>query len=572
MGPKCQRCAHLVQNGFALMSWDLVVAQASANAEFGALIKEALSAQDGGPKTFSTESFAQANYHGYRVEQAYTLFTAADLEKLSPGTTFKELSAHITIHSILDERGVKQEGILVAESSPPRIIAYRDWNTQYSELVHNPASQLRRQQGLDICQWYRKDLEKIVPSAMIAKRPAVSLDSIKEAIAKATAVKQVAVEQAQLLQPPPPTAVAAPAAEQEEEAKEPELDIVYTVDESQPVLTAPSESTGHGRGGNKAKPKGKKGVKNRDQEALRGSGRGRGQASVRGRGRATSMASGSNAGSRDGKSDAGTVGGQSQSGGKKDPKTPDGLFQQWYEALPLERLLQGEGMALSIHHATRALGGIKSQHGEAHVAYVLLKGHLDLVNAAQRLLPAHIGATKAPERASILRDLQIANVSIPVYCAASLLARSAQEETCLKKKLAMLNPSPAPPSSSGEMFDPFNPTLQGAALLGLSDTEQGKMIQRGLVTDCLVPMVCPGERSRDSVEQLCGLIVSEWGSLPEKTSLMVTYAVEELLLIAEFLLVLLSTTSTDSDAAKLAKLLESGQGSKVIVKQARWWG
>ena len=68
-------------------------------------MKEACLVQDGGPKKFTPEAFSENNYHGFRVEQSYTLFGASDLEKLAPGTTFNDISAFVTVDSFPDERG-----------------------------------------------------------------------------------------------------------------------------------------------------------------------------------------------------------------------------------------------------------------------------------------------------------------------------------------------------------------------------------------------------------------------------------------------------------------------------------
>ena len=566
LGPKCERCALVVQRAFALMSWDQVVAQSAANPAFASLVRDACNAQEGGSRNFTPEQFSEQNHVGYRVEQAYSLFTSADLEKMAPGTTFKDIASFIKIDSITDEKGVVQEGILLPDaSSPLRVIAYRDWNTQYQQLVHSPSQQLRRNQGLDICEWYRKDLEKVTPSPLVPRKAPQSLSSIREAVGKAQAAKEAACAQATLMRPPEAETVEEKPAKPAEE--EDTFDIVYSINTDEQRLTAPSEGKSNTKGAGRSKgAKNQKNKRGAGDAGSKGEGRGRG-AAVRLRGKTAPSATSRL--STEGMSEAGTR--ASQGSGPKSPADKaDKSFQTWMENLSLEKLLAGVPVALSFHHAKNALGGLKAQHGEAHVAYVLLKGHMDLFQAAQKLLPLNIGGTKASERATILRDLKLANVSIPVYTAASLLGRACQEECSLEKKLAMLTPLAATESaeSLAEPFDPMAPTLAGAAEMGLADTEQGKIIQRGLITDTLIPLICAGEGSRSDVESLCSMIVSQWQPLLGKTTLMVGYAVEELVMIAQFLLVLLATTSTEDDAAKIAKVFEASKGSKVIVKQA----
>ena len=116
----------------------------------------------------------------------------------------------------------------------------------------------------------------------------------------------------------------------------------------------------------------------------------------------------------------------------------DNTVQRWTSTLSLERLLKGEALGLHLHHANKALGGLRTSSGESSVAYVLLKGHIDTFNSAMKLLPDAIEKTTAKQRQAILRDLLLAGVKIPLFTGANLLSQSVKEQRDDLKKVEML--------------------------------------------------------------------------------------------------------------------------------------
>ena len=453
------------------------------------------------------------------------------------------------------------------------MIAYRDCKTKYEQRVHGPEQQLRRQQGLDICNWYRRDLEKVAPNGTIAKKRVMSVELIKEAVTKAAEAKQAAAARAALMAPPQADTVV----EKVEETKPPEeepLDIVYAIDSAPTYLPAPpSEQAMPGK-----KPK-KQAKKDKENKTGAGRGRGRGGSSPSVRLKTKTSVASSQASFSDAASQAGTV--VSHDGSSGSGRAPskaltaeekaEKTLKKWMVDLSVETLLKGECTSLALHHATNALGGIKAHHGEGHVVYVLLRGHIQLFTDAKKLLPSEIGSTSPSERASILRDLKIAGMQqVPVFTAASLVAQCAEEATDIETKVRILTPAPLDSASSSTVppFDPVHPTLAAAAVMGLADSQQGKMMQRILVKQCLCPTIVSGEAGKAKVETFCHVIQAQLGGLVGKSKLLVSYAVEELLAVADFMSVLLSTTSKPDDSAKLSNVLDSSQDCKVIVKQA----
>ena len=446
--------------------------QFGGDSYFEGQVREAWACYDGKSKTFTPETFQDSDRHGYRVEKGYTLFGAADLHQLAPGVSWKDLAAYIKVDEIVDERGQRQQGVLLPEEAPIRVVMYREGYTQFDKLIHSADRQLRSSQGEEVASWYRKDLEKINPTPMVPRSSSNTLETLKNAIKKLKEAKSAAAEEAALH-----SVQAAPEKPAEiEEPPEDEIDEV--LEES--GLTAPS----HSRLGKAAKAKAK------SKSKLKKEGRGKtdtermklkmkrtataASMSCRGSEAGESLGGGQSVASFD------TTGGATAKSGGSTAQSTDVTLERWMKDLCLEKLLSGKALGLKLHHAKNALGGMRSSSGgEANVAYVLLKGHIELFSQAQNLLPDRIEKTNAAQRKRILSDLQIANVRVPLYTAATLFSRCVTEQPDALKKVEMMTLKPkignAKEASKSEelTFDCENPTLQGLWEDGLGDTEVG---------------------------------------------------------------------------------------------------
>ena len=409
MGCRCLRCANVVAKAFPTLSWEQVVSQFGGDPRFESLVREAWASHEGKTKAFTPELFEDTNRHGYRVEKSYTLFTQADLSALAPGVTWKDLTGYIQTDEIVDEKNVRQEGVLLPDDAPPKVIFFREGYTALQKQIHTPERQLRSAQGEDVAAWWRKDLQKVSPGPMGHRKTCDSLATLTSAIAQMQEAKKVVAEELAL------QGSGASLKPAEEEPAEDQDEIVFASEEA--TLLGPSSSK---RG--KGKSKGKSNGKNR------GKGKGLQEISRPQRHRASRSVAGSQQDDRASAWGAQSVasydsaGGATTKAGSPSDKA-DNTVQRWTSTLSLERLLKGEALGLHLHHANKALGGLRTSSGESSVAYVLLKGHIDTFNSAMKLLPDAIEKTTAKQRQAILRDLLLAGVKIPLFTGANLLSQ-----------------------------------------------------------------------------------------------------------------------------------------------------
>ena len=261
--------------------------------------------------------------------------------------------------------------------------------------------------------------------------------------------------------------------------------------------------------------------------------------------------------------DTSVAGGSAATSASSDTDTSS----KWIEQLDISKALSGASLALKVHHAKNALGGLQGKEGGPQsVGYLLLKGHLDLYQQSLLLLPESIDKTTPAQRREILRELRLSNIKLPPFTMATLLNRAVREEEDLEKKIDMLKPPTDDADLSAMEFDAEKPTMAAALANGVDDASLAKSLQKGFV-DGVVRLVCQGQAQAPALHSACSKLLTEWSPLQESVAGITLCALQEVLVIARFLNVLIGTEASPTDLTTVAAVADARSGSKVIVKQ-----
>ena len=179
------------------MSWDEVIGRSKMDEKFRQEVSMALKIYDGAARSWAPESFTDSSQCGYRVEQAATFYTDAQLQAHHNISLRDVPGCTVTIQS---ETGQSLEGVVVESDEPRRLVYYMDVATKYGQALHSATDALRPNQGREVSEQYRKDL-KAVP----VFKNVMSLDAFKgkvEAIQTQKAAEKARAEMvSQNLQP-----------------------------------------------------------------------------------------------------------------------------------------------------------------------------------------------------------------------------------------------------------------------------------------------------------------------------------------------------------------------------------
>ena len=473
--------------GFALCSWDSIRSQKESNPEFEKMWTQAcdtfeqLSAKK--PPTFNPEAFGNSDVQGYRVEMACDFLEDAEVQT-TYSVSLSELQQHgVVIDKIKDERGVERQGLLLP-SGKRRVHLFATHSTDYTERIHNEALQLRGSQGAELMACYRCDLAKVCPLGQKNGKGTLASD-VALVGEKITEAKKVEAEKAKLL--------AATASQQSAQ-----------VSTSQQVAADPGQESDMSEvfelQGPSSKQKGKKGADRKLQEKQR---RSKGKVAKKDSKlrigsprkqqlRATrSSACTSIADETCSQGSAGppSLAGTKVSEGNASQKTPLETYKFHTNALSVEKLLAGEKLGVAKFQAERAVQNL-GRSPEGAVRKVLLQSHVDVFKDAQAILPSVVHKVPKARRDAILTNLATYGISIPPFTRGGLLGQSLAEEKCLISKAKLLDP---PQVHHTEAFDPHRPVL---ATTGLESAEIGKLLQKCLVLEGVVPSLCEGKVQR----------------------------------------------------------------------------
>ena len=248
MGPKCLRCAVISKLSFGLFTWDELLAQHASSEDFKSKWQEAVATYESKNhptvRSFTGEDFQDGNQQGYRVERRYHLLQQSDLEAMFPGcdVTMKEMQQFAPCDTVIDERGNSQTGILMpADKEPLTVVLFNNVFTHYSKRLSDHKDQLRRDEGLETCQWFRKAGKS--GAAVQTKKKVASKEALADAVAACQRAKEAAKAQLELASGPPVEAVAQGTAEAAMSDDEDLIENLCGTDSPE------TKKKGHGRGG-----------------------------------------------------------------------------------------------------------------------------------------------------------------------------------------------------------------------------------------------------------------------------------------------------------------------------------
>ena len=497
-------------------------------------------------------------------------------------------AAHgIPVEKLKDERGISHEGILIP-SGARKWKVFATYATDYSEQVHHEHQQVRAGQGADLKAWYRGDLAKISPLGVKGGR-CISLQDLQEVATKVAEHRKIEEEKAKLFATDE-SAEAKPAEDAQpdvtgagqEQAKEDNADedsVDYDLAELDPLLQGPSGASTKRKAKAKAKEKaagrlaqstaGKRNSKSKkaDSVVTCPSRRitGKTAAGTRSVASVTDLEGGSV-----------IAGGSSRSSSKKELSPLEAAQQTYHsnvKSLDIEKTLRGEKMGNERFQVERAISSLgKSKEGA--VQKILLQSHLNMWYDACKLLPSNIHRVPNTERVRILENLATNGVSIPPHTRGGLLAAALDDYQTLEEKAVLLHP---PCRSDTEPFDPMAPKL---ATCGVSSSEVGRLLQRCLVSEGYVPLLCKGAKTRDDILATSRYLVEQWEGLLQsdvaegkKMEAMVECAVREVVHVARAMIAILSERSPPSAASlgtsqDVARLVDAKEGLLLIIKKA----
>ena len=262
--------------------------------------------------------------------------------------------------------------------------------------------------------------------------------------------------------------------------------------------------------------------------------------------------------------------------GSRESQSPVEKAQQTYnnniQALDIEKMLRGGKLGNQRFQAERAITSL-GKTKEGAVQKILLQSHLTMFLDAAKLLPNSVHRIPKPERVRILENLATHGISIPPHTRGGLLAAALDDLQSLAEKARLLRP---PTRSTAEAFDPLAPTL---ATCGVSASEVGRLLQRCLVSEGYVPLLCKGSKTKADVLAASVYLIENWASLlktddaqEQQLDVMVEVAVREVLQVAKALVGILSERSSPSASLSTSQdvsaMVDAKEGLLLIVKKA----
>ena len=574
VGSKCLKCVQMVRSCFSAYSWDQCVLLKSTSPDFAEKMQQATRSFD--PKKmahpgFVPEDVQEGEQMGYRVEMPHKFISEQSLLDKS-GLSAKELAKAIHIDEFADHRGEKQRGVLLPHGDMV-VICYRDYHSSLSAAHHSSRLQVRKEQGQDVYEWLKKSLasERKMPAPMSKSKVLQSEEELQKFIDTAVESKRSVINQAEVqsqLQPSPDE----PQVQQAEEDLEDEIEFAEGADALGPAL-----DSAKGKGKNKGKQAGRGGG-SRKQQTTRGAGRGKAalskaKARVSSRASAPSLAGASSLPPGDGSSAR-----SSTSTGGNDEEGP----AHWINDLSISNMLSGRSEKLNYHYANKALGGLqKAENGNrssniaAPTQLLLLKSHLELYRAAEKLLPGSIKKLTKDTRRETLQQLHVHGHEIPPFTRGSVLLQVCLETESVEEQVGMLVPV-AEGDQNKESWDSDHPSM---ATPGLSTLEQGKLIQRLLFEETLLRFLMDSDDGKLKCKLWAKAVLDKMKPVAEQDNVdfspVLKQAIDDLVTVAQLLLILLQASdlvsgSPDAMSAVL-RVTNCKSGIKSAVKQVQAW-
>ena len=524
------------------------------------------------PRPFNLENFSSVSKQGYRSERPFEVIYEDEFEK-EHGLKFRDVSGLIPVESVQDERGIARPAIMMARG-PAVLYLFNEVSTSHDEYIHHSSSQLRPESGKEIAQWFRNDLNKVAPRGAV-KGKALEQEDIRSAVAKVLEERAAARARENLQDQS--SAEAKAVDEQHEKKDDDESSVDYAVEES-PDLKKKAPSW--------------KAPKNKKKDAKNS--KGKGQSKGAGKGTATTASNKrlrskcsvygikSEKVEQGAPSEAGqTAGPQTERSGRSSgsgsqtkqrkacspAEAAYNTFKFHVSELDINDLLSGKVLGRELWQARRAVTSLTKDKQQHHA--ILLQGHVSLFEKAEMLLPANIHKCSTQKRHECIADLVEQGYTIPPFSRGGLLAMSLKDQEKLSQKLPLLDP---PLKSEKKQFVPQKPTL---AACELSEADLGKLLQRCVISEGLIPAICAGQDSHEDVIQSCNYIFSNWAPLcgtsttSSELGTLLECAVREVVSISKALLAILSETSIPGITGDdVSTVMDARQGSKLIIKQA----
>ena len=479
-----------------------------------------------------------------------------------PSAENRRKTGRTCVFQLLGGPGIQAESPISVCTSvvwrPPKVIVYADHKTELSKHIHEAPFQVHAAQGGELASWHRTSHAKSWMPCVSAKKGPANEEELAAALKKARDTKQARMEEEAL-----GTGPVLPAAEEPAEEESSSDEVEYVHDTSQTSLkgrgkTAKRKAKDTGKGKGPGAPKANKAKRCRSQ--FLSSNLSQAAASQRLAGSLPSLpprGSSSKASTCDG---GGSVAGASEAGSASSGCT---AAERWTSELSLEGLLSGRAMGVPLWHARRALGGLK-KHSADSVDCLLLMGHLDLWSKTEQLLPQNVFKANHHDVVSTLKELDIANVSMPPFSAGALCICLAQEVEDFAERVRLITPGTEGQEGGAAWHYLERPRLCHS---GLADTEQAKLCQRAFIKMTLMPLMMSGEASKDKVASLCKSAVDAWQGLTDNASIgvMSKAVVTDMLIVAKFLLKILNLREDENSV--LSDVLESRSGPRFIVRQ-----
>ena len=572
IGLRCMRCSKVHRLAFPLLGWDALRTQKSASPEVEQRWREACANFDAAPPaetTYRPENFLEQNGCGYRFERPCELWDEAMVLKAF-GVRLKDISHLVPIDTVMDPYGKKHQGLLVS-TGPPRVILYSDMRTQYEEMVHTPAVQLRSKQGHELCQFYREDLSKIAPRGWSKQSSGPLTEAeVKRVAEKVLEDKQLVADQKALraagLQPSvegtmPESGIAkpgeahgdAPGEAEEAESHDDEYEAALG---NSPTFKGPSAQAQNDK---KKRPL-------TGSQKWKGAGKAKAKAGQKKRRLNAKTCVDTMTMALETGSQASATGSSTSKAKSSVSETADAKWQFHMGALKIDELLAGHPLGKELWQAKRAVAAMVRDGQNVHA--VLMKGHISLFEQAEKILPKEIKKISANERHSVIKELQANRIYIAAWTRAGLLECAALDLP-IAERVPLLTPVTADELQESANWDGLHPTVRGS---GIPDTDLGKIIQRCVIADGILPRLQRGEPGRVEVSKACWEIMTLWLPLVGEQSKLpsfLEFAVKEVCEIAAAMAALLNETSVDGGAESVQHLMAARKGVKLIVKQAR---
>ena len=464
----------------------------------------------------------------------------------------------ISIDVVKDANQQVAKGVLVADGEP-KYFLYADFHTKYAEHHACPSGQLRAEQGREVMQWYRGELQKMNPLGRF-KGKMQTQQMLEEACKQVVTDRVVASERAALQQAAAAVTESAASQAAPEESSDAGSDILYLDNEPFPQLQAPgakSKNKGKGKGSRKKKDKADK--KNAKKEKA-----------------GSSLASVALSRTHDGASTRGqlSVGdAESSAGSASKTHVPAPTKKEPYEVhmdeLDLDKLLSGQNRGRQKWQAENCLRKLRASEKTRNSAgCVLLGGKFASFEKAESLLLPQLLKLDRAKREQNIREVQEVGAVFHPFCRPGLLQARALEVATTDPLLLieMLMPEVSDELDDNFKWDPLQPTLAG---IGCSEADQGKMMQRFLISESLIPLVMQGEAQKKNavVLAVCKMMLAKLAPLDLTSQPVLECARNECCEVAKAVLALTSPDMND-DCAELRALLSVKSGVKMLVKQA----